>query len=214
MTTRNLALVGLLAATALGAAGCAMNALPAHDNWYAQHYFLMQDYERSAYKDLAPAARQQFQALFWSSRAPAAKGEFDARMQFIQSQFKGENSGQPWNTDRARVYLLNGRPAGFERRVNDAWGTQINNAAGNTSQERSGEDIQAATVEVWNYKYNQFVVSYAFTFQAPNKWKQTQSSFGGSRYIGELETLNRTTVFGVGDEGAYKKALEELKAVK
>jgi GWxTD domain-containing protein len=196
--------------------GAAVTGVQAKDNWYTQLYFLMQGYERKAYKSLSANGKLEFQKLYWESRSPAAKEEFDRRMAYIMPTFKSENSAQPWNTDRARIYLLHGRPAGIDQRQNDAWTTQVVTPGATTggSRDRSGEDIQGKTLEVWSYPYERHVCEYAFTFQPPNKWVQVQISASGGRYIEGLETRSRVQTWGPQDEDAYKAKLGELKSIK
>jgi GWxTD domain-containing protein len=200
----------------LGTAAGIVDALPKKDTWYTMHYFLMQDYERKAYKKLSANGKEAFQKLYWESRSPAAKEEFDRRMAYIEPTFKNENSAQPWNTDRGRIYLLNGRPAGVEQKQNDFWTGQVSvpGAQANVNPDRSGEDIQGRTLEVWSYNFERQVVQYAFSFSPPNKWVQVQISASGGRYIQGLELQSRTQTWGPLDEAAYKTELDRLKAVK
>lgn len=195
---------------------CGMNMLSSHDPWYAQHYFLMQDYERNTYRSLSENGRLEFQKMFWEARSPEAKKLFDARMDYIVQNFKNENFKQPWNTDRARVYLLNGNPASIERSQNDSWGSTIRQpgtgTAGMTS--RSNEDIQATTLEVWTYPFDRFVVVYGFSFDQPNKWRAAVMTAGGSRYIGEFELRNKMETWGALDPDSYFRKLEALKTIK
>jgi GWxTD domain-containing protein len=193
-----------------------LNALPKKDSWYAMHYFLMQDYERKVYRSLSANGKIEFQKVYWQFRSPAVKEEFDRRMAYIEPTFKNENSSQPWNTDRARIYLLNGRPAGVEQKQNDFWTGQVTlpGAQANVNQDRSGEDIQGRTLEVWSYNFERRVVMYAFSFSPPNKWVQVQISASGGRYIQGLEQQSRVGTWGPTDEEAYKAKLDELKAIK
>jgi len=197
-------------------AACGANMLPSRDPWYAQHFFVMQDYERSAYRALSDDARLEFQKLFWEARSPEVKKLFDARMDYIETNFKKENFKQPWNTDRARIYLLNGNPANIEYSQNTNWAMNIrepgSGASGATS--RSGEDIQATTLEVWAYPYERFIVNYGFYFDPPNKWRAVTMSAGGARFIGELELNNKMAVWGALNPDAYARKLEELKTIK
>lgn len=204
----------VLSLIVFGTATRIVNALPKKDTWYTMHYFLMQDYERKAYKKLSPNGKLEFQKVYWESRSPAAKEEFDRRLAYIEPTFKIENSAQPWNTDRARIYLLNGRPAGVEQRQNDFWQGRVTplGAQANVSTDRSGEDIQGRTLEVWSYPFDRRVVMYAFSFSPPNKWVQISASDG--RYIQGLEQQSRAKTWGPLDEDAYKARLEELKSVK
>ncbi len=198
------------------AAACGASMLPSKDEWYARHYFIMQKFETDAYKAMTPEARLEFQQLFWAVRSPAVKKEFDTRIEYINKEFKNENNAQPWNTDRARVYLLNGNPASRDYTTNDAWNLSMpvggQPAAGASGRE--GEDIQARSLEVWNYPFGQYIVAYGFLFNPPNKWKQANPSAMAGRYIGQLELQNRVEVWGAQDEEAYKKRVQELVAVK
>jgi GWxTD domain-containing protein len=197
-------------------AACGVNMLPSRDPWYAQHYFVMQDYERSAYRALSDNARLEFQKLFWEARSPEVKKLFDARMDYIAANFKNENFKQPWNTDRARVYLLNGNPASIEYSQNNDWSMTFHQGSSTASvaTSRSGEDIQATTLEVWSYPYDRFIVNYGFYFDPPNKWRAVTMSAGGARFIGELELNNKMAVWGALNPDAYFRKLEELKTIK
>jgi GWxTD domain-containing protein len=208
-------IIGLVLAAAF-LIGCGASLLPSRDPWYAMHYFLMQDYERGAYRSLSDNGRLEFQKLFWGSRAPEARKLFDARMEYILDNFKKENFTQPWNTDRARVYLLHGNPASIEYSQNDNWAMSISpgRPTSNNATSRSGEDIQATTTEVWTYPYEKFMVVYGFRFEPPNKWRAATMSAGGSRFIGEFEQANKTTVWAALNPEAYARKLEELKTIK
>jgi len=197
-------------------AACGANMLPSRDSWYAMHYFIMPDYERSAYRALTDKGRLEFQKLFWAVRAPELKILFDARMAYINDNFKKENFKQPWNADRARIYLLNGNPASIEYAQNNDWAMTIRQGVSGTSgaTSRSGEDIQATTLEVWSYPYDHFIIAYGFAFEPPNKWRAMTMAASGSRYIGGFELFNKTAVWGAKDPDAYARRLEELKTVK
>ncbi len=211
MTARKITCLFLLVAAG---AACGASMLPTKDEWYAQHYFLMQKFEMNAYKAMTPEARLEFQQLFWSVRSPSAKKEFDTRMAYINNEFKNENSKQPWNTDRARVYLLNGSPASRDYTTNDAWNLNVGGAAAAGTTGREGEDIQARSLEVWNYPFGRFFVMYGFTFNPPNKWKQATPTATSGRYLGDFELQNRVEVWGAQDEETYKKRIAELASVK
>jgi len=193
-----------------------VDAAAKKDAWYAQHYFLMQDYERKAYKALTPNGKLEFQKVYWEFRSPAIREEFDRRLAYIEPTFKNENSAQPWNTDRGRIYLLHGRPAGIDQRQNDFWTGQYTppGAQAGISSDRSGEDIQGKTLEIWAYPFEREVVYYGFQFQPPSKWIQVQISPSAGRYIQGLERRSRVETWGPSDEDAYKARLEELKAIK
>jgi len=194
--------------------GCGLNYLPSKDSWYAKHYFIMQDFERDTYKKLTDAGRLEFQKLFWEVRSPLAKQQFDARIAYIEKVYKTENHTQPWNTDRARVYLLNGPPASIDYRQNNDWMMSIQQGTGNTSSQdvndRSNEDIQANTAEVWLYPYDKYFVYYVFTFSSPNSWKLSPYTYQNNRYLQQLEQLNKDLTYRINDEDAYKAKLEAL----
>jgi GWxTD domain-containing protein len=194
--------------------GCGLNYLPSKDSWYAKHYFIMQDFERDAYKKLTDAGRLEFQKLFWEVRSPLAKQQFDARIAYIEKVYKTENHTQPWNTDRARVYLLNGPPASIDYRQNNDWMMSIQQGTGNTSSQdvndRSNEDIQANTAEVWLYPYDKYFVYYVFTFSSPNSWKLSPYTYQNNRYLQQLEQLNKDLTYRINDEDAYKAKLAAL----
>jgi GWxTD domain-containing protein len=201
------------------AAGCGLQLSPSKDPWFAQHYYIMQDFERAAYKNLSSAAKLEFQTLFWEVRTPISKQEFDKRMGYIADNFKKENFRQPWNTDRARVYLLNGPPAEIDSRQNDSWtiqnvGEQSGIAQVVGAQDRSGEDVGGNWAEIWTYPFGQFMLNYVFTFSRPNSWKINTTAFQGNRYIGQFELKNKLETYSIVDENAYKERLEALKAIK
>lgn len=196
------------------AASCGIGLMPSQDAWYARHYWIMQDFEREIYREIPKAARPEFQALFWEFRTHEAKKTFDERLTAVTAAFKNENYRQPWNTDRARVYLLNGRPAGVETRQTDDWSMRSASIAGGggdfSVNDRTNEDIQAVTAEIWTYPYGHHIVQYAFTFVRPNEWRMSPAIFGDNRYVGELETRNKETVFGVTDMLRYRQRLQTL----
>lgn len=197
--------------------GCGIRTMPTKDPWYAKHFFIMQDVERNVYHSLSTAGKIEFQKLFWEARPIEAKQEFDNRMAYIANQYKRENYKQPWNTDRARIYLLNGPPAFIEQHVNDNWAIQVKQGTGKLptiSDTRTDEDIGAANLEVWAYHYKNQIVYYGFIFEPPNKWKQADLPVGGYRYMGELEAQNKIKTYGIKDEVSYRKKLEELKTIK
>jgi len=208
-----LALAAVLAAVAV-TAGCSAGLMPTRDVWYTQHYYIMQKFEQDAYRKLSDAAKPQFQALFWEARSPEAKQIFDSRMEFILKTFGKENRSQPWNTDRARVYLLNGSPANIDYKQNTAWAMTVREGgAGAAGTERSGEDVQAMTSEIWTYPYDAYRIEYTFNFTQPNEWRM-QIRTDQNRYLGELELYNRQVTFGAMSPEDYQAKVEALLAVK
>jgi GWxTD domain-containing protein len=207
--------VCVLVVLAAGAA-CGVSLMPSKDAWYAQHYIIMQDFERQAYREMSETARAAFQAVFWESRDPASKAEFDKRMDYIRKTYKRDNSKQPFNCDRARIYLLNGRPAQIDMTQTD-WTMSVSQGAsrsGTATTDRSNEDISATTAEVWTYPFDKYFVKYSFAFKPPNEWRLIPTEFSGNRYIGALETQSKEQTYGILNPAAYAKKVEELKAVK
>lgn len=204
----------VLALVVLG--GCGIKLIPSHDQWYMQHYIIMQDHERDVYKNLSDGGKVEFQGLFWEARRPESKAEFDMRMDYVIKQFKRENSAHPWNTDRGRIYLLNGSPASIDFKQTDDWGISITNqpTQAGVASDRSNENIQARTAEGWTYQYQKMRIYYIFTYSPPKAWELIQTSFEGNRYLGEFEMESRELFFGVIDIESYNKALERLKSIK
>lgn len=200
----------LFAVLALAAPGPA--AIPKKDTWYTQHYPIMQDFERKLYRDLSEDGRKGFQALFWASRTPEARAKFDTRLDYVNKNFKQENRKQPWNTDRGRTYLLNGSPASIDYDQNTSWAMTMMPGQQSETTSRSNEDVGANRAEIWVYPYDRYFIKYTFAFVQPSQWRITQTT--GNRYLGELETFNKTVTFGVVDEAAYKQSLDALAKQK
>jgi len=196
--------------------GCGIQLIPSNDQWYMQHYIIMQDFERDTYKSLTDGGKAEFQGLFWEARRPESKAEFDMRMEHVMKQYKRENSAHPWNTDRGRIYLLNGSPASIDFKQTDDWVTTTTRQPGGSAVvgDRSNENIQARTAEGWTYQYQKTLIHYIFTYSAPKAWELIQTSFEGNRYIGEFEIESRELFFGVIDMESYVKTLERLKSIK
>ncbi len=213
-----LALAAVLAGIA-ATAGCSAGLMPTRDAWYTQHYYIMQKFEQDAYRKFSDAAKTRFQALFWEARDPEARKLFDTRMEFILMTFRKENRSQPWNTDRARVYLLNGNPANIDYKQNTAWAMQAGAAdsrvggGGAAAVERSGEDVQAMTSEIWTYPHKDQRIEYTFNFTQPNEWRM-QIRSDQNRYLGELELYNRQVTFGAMSPEDYRAKVEALLEAK
>jgi GWxTD domain-containing protein len=197
---------------------CSISMIPTKDEWYTKHYFIMQDFERQLYRDLSPAARLEFQKLFWEARDPESKKIFDERMDFIMKTYKRDNSRQPWNCDRARIFLLNGPPASIDSRQMDNWTTQVQQGGGVSGaaggSDRSNEDISGNYAEIWTYQYNEFLVQYAFAFRPPNEWRLAQAQFAGNRYIGALENQSKEITYGILNMDQYTQRIEQLREKK
>lgn len=192
---------------------CGVNMMPTRDAWYTQHYYIMQDFERTIYRTLSETGKKEFQNLFWAARDPDSRKLFQERLNYIMNAYKRENARQPWNTDRGRIYLLNGPPASIDVDQNTDWGTKIGQPA-NVAVDRSNEDVQAYRAEVWTYSFQKQYVKYSFMFIAPNEWKISPALASESKFIGELETYNRMVIFGIRDPERYKQDLETLEKKK
>jgi GWxTD domain-containing protein len=186
-------------------------AIPKKDVWYTQHYIILQDFERKAYRGLSEVGRKDFQVLFWAARTPEARGTFAARLDYVIKNFWKENSKQPWNTDRGRTYLLNGSPASIDYDQNVSFATPMpGQVADNVS--RSSEDLGANRAEIWIYPYDKYFIRYTFAFIQPSQWRITQTT--GNRYLGELEDYNKKVTFGIVDAAKYRQDLDALAKKK
>lgn len=194
----------LLIAAALVPASCGISLAPSRDAWYTQHYMIMQDFEKTLYAKLGSEGKVEFRRLFWAFREPGARLEFGARLRWTSTAFKRENSRQPWNTDRGRIYLLNGNPIALDHDQNENWSDPAPLAG-----DRSREDIGAGLGETWTYRYDAFLVTYFFEFRKPNEWRLSDRMMG-NQYRGGLETRSRDVVFGITDLPAYKAELARL----
>jgi GWxTD domain-containing protein len=211
---KKLALAALIPAAAMVLASCGISSMPSRDEWYTKHYYIMQDFERDAYKHLSPAARLEFQKLFWEARDPKSKAVFDERMDYVMKTYKRDNYRQPWNCDRARIYLLNGPPNDVESKQNNDFATSVAQGVGGgvaSGSDRTNEDVSAVYQEVWTYRWDIYLVNYTFTFRQPNEWRY---SSGSGRYLGELEKWSKVNTYGILNRGDYDLKLEGLKSVK
>jgi GWxTD domain-containing protein len=186
-----------------------VGALPKKDAWFTQHYIIMQDFERKAYRKLSAEGKIAFQERFWAVRTSDARATFQARMEYVKKNFWKENNQQPWNTDRSRVYLLNGSPASIDVDQNASWSSVGLPNEMRQVTDRSNEDVAANRAEVWTYQYDKYLIKYTFAFVQPYQWKITQTT--GSRYLGELENYNKTVTFGIVDLERYKQDLAGLE---
>jgi len=210
----SLSAAGILALLGLAGA-CGVNSMPTGDVWFTQHYIIMQDFERADYRGLNEEGKAAFHDLFWSYRTPQARAAFEARMQYVMDNYKRENSRQPWNTDRGRIYILNGEPASVEIDQNVNWAmapvpgsTGMTGAAGTDARDR--EDLGANRAELWTYPYKDNFIKYGFVFIPPNQWRMAQPPFAGNRYLGEFENYTKEVFFGVEDLDQYKEEIAAL----
>ena len=184
-----------------------ISALP-KDAWFTQHYIIMQDFERKAYRTLSAEGRTAFQGLFWAARTSEARAKFEARLEYVKKNFWKENTRQPWNTDRSRVYLLNGSPASIDVDQNVDFASIVLPSQTAPATNRSNEDVGANRAEVWIYPYDQYFIKYTFVFVQPYQWRITQTT--GNRYLGQLENYNKNVTFGIADLEKYKQDIANL----
>jgi GWxTD domain-containing protein len=204
----------LVPAGLLVLAACGIKGMPSHDEWYTKHYYIMQDFERQTYKELSPAARLEFQTAFWEARDPKSKAVFDERMGYVMKTYKRDNSRQPWNCDRGRIYLLNGPPNDVELKQNEDWTMGHGFGTGVTSSgDRTNEDISASTLEIWIYRYDKYLVQYTFYFKPPNEWRLAPTGFDGNRYLGALEIWSKENTFPIRNPEEYNLRLDDLKSI-
>jgi GWxTD domain-containing protein len=202
------ALLFILAILCLPARG--VSAIPKKDAWYTQHYIIMQDFERKAYRTLSVDGRKVFQELFWAVRTQDARAIYRARLEYVKKNFWKENNQQPWNTDRSRVYLLNGSPVSIDVDQNASWAGALPGQMA-AATDRSNEDVGANRGEAWTYSYNRYFVKYNFIFVQPSQWKVVNA---GDRYRGELEDYSKNVTFGITDLEKYKQDLAALDKKK
>lgn len=203
--------LGAIFLSVLALAATGVSAIPKKDTWYTQHYTIMQDFERKAYRALSVDGRKVFQELFWAARTRDARETFQARLEYVKKNFWKENSQQPWNTDRSRVYLLNGSPASIDYDQNVSFAQAVGGQMA-PATDRTNEDVGANRAEVWIYPYDKYFIKYTFAFVQPYQWKITQTT--GNRYLGELETFNKNITFGIVDLEKYKQELADLQKKK
>lgn len=201
--------IALLVPAVLLPAACGIRLEPSKDAWYSQHYIVMQDFEKDSYVKLSAEAKAPFQNGFWAFRSTAARGEFETRLSYVMTAFKRENSQQPWNTDRARIYLLNGSPVSIDYHESDKWATGVS-VDPQYQPDRTDADIGARMGEAWTYTYGKYLVTYLFTFRKPAEWRLIDL-MTGNRFRGELEARSREEDYGISDLEAYKAELEKLK---
>ena len=196
---------------------CSIKLLPSKDKWYAKHYIIMQGFEWKIYKELSSEGREQFQELFWKVRYLKARVIFTNRLDYVMKNFKKESSYQPWNTDRGRIYLLNGNPAEIRYIENTDLGgydfSSFTDPKGGRNVDRSKEDIGGLMSEFWVYPYKSYIITYQFDFVQPKKLKLIPK-LSESLYLGELERHSRVVTYGIIDVEKYQEQLEELKKIK
>jgi GWxTD domain-containing protein len=199
---------------------CSVGIFPSKDPWYAKHYIIMQSFEWDTYKVLSPAAKTQFQELFWKARDPQAQQIFMERLKVATASFKKESSNRPWNTDRGRIFLLHGKPAEVRYVENTDLGgrTAISETAraelgAGRDVDRSKEDIGAMMSELWVYPYKGYLINYQFNFSQPRQWRLSPN-MSESAYREEFEDHSRVMTYRIIDVDKYKEQLEELKKIK
>ena len=200
-------------------AACSIKLMPSKDPWYAKHYIIMQNFEWDAYKQLSQEGKIQFQELFWKVRDPKSQAIFEKRLEFVTKQFKTESRHAPWNTDRGRIYLLNGSPGEVRYDTDTSMGgIEVISTRGEGDRtgvdvERSSQDIGARQSEIWVYPYRNYIITYRFNFSQPRQWKLAPQ-LSESSYREEMELYCRQMVYRILDVKKYREQLEELKKIQ
>ena len=208
--------LGAIFLSVLALAASGVGAIPKKDTWYTQHYIIMQDFERKAYRALSVDSRKAFQELFWAARTSDARATFQARLGYVTKNYWKENSQQPWNTDRSRIYLLNGSPAAIDFDQNVSWAltTMPTGQGGAVATDRSNEDIGANRAEIWTYAYSRYFIKYGFVFVTPNSWRSATPPAAGTQYRQQFEDYSKNVTFGIVDLEKYKQELAGLEKKK
>jgi GWxTD domain-containing protein len=197
---------------------CSVSLMPSKDPWYAKHYYIMQDFEWDAYKNLSDEGKAQFQELFWKVRDPKSREIFEQRLEYVTKTFKTESRHMPWNTDRGRIYLLVGNPAEIRYATNEdiggitvvPTGGEGGGVLGGVNRERSNESIGARQAELWVYPFRSYRITYQFNFSQPRQWK-LNPKMSESAFREEMELYCRQVVYGVIDVKKYREQLETLE---
>lgn len=155
----------ILAVLSFFLACCGISLFPPPDDWFALHYIIMEDWERNFYKKLTDEGKKKFRDYFWEVREPESKQIFEERLDEVMKIYKKENPIQPWNNDRARIYLLHGPP--FE----------VTHDYGPYRTDTEDEDLQGRIREYWGYPFRNYFVFYFFKFYPPNEWRLQPESY-------------------------------------
>jgi GWxTD domain-containing protein len=216
MDKKTISATGATLLIVLGLASCGISMMPTKDVWFTQHYIIMQDFERDAYRTLSEPGKMAFQDLFWKYRSPDSKAAFAARLDYVTKNYWKENSRQPWNTDRSRIFLLHGSPAAIDYDQNVSWAmTVLPGGSGAVASDRSAEDLQANRAEIWTYQFDKYLIKYGFVFVVgSSSWKAAMPPTAGNQYRGEFEDYSRKVVFAVTDLAGYKQEIAGLEKKK
>lgn len=179
-------------------AGCAQFKSPLRDEWYSQHHFIMGDWEKKIYGQLSADRRLEFQKIFWDSRDPESQLEFWDRLEYVRTVYKVESPQQPWNTDRGRIYLLNGPPQEISFQAPPGIKPLYVGDPGY-------DDALGIAVEVWSYHYRHRFARYIF------KGRRLQQEAYLNADVRDMERENRRVFFGVTlDSESYRNDLMGL----
>jgi len=89
------------------------------DSLFAPLVFLAEPRDITVYRSLTADGKRRFLKQFWARRDPTpstpdnpARDQFYRSVEYANQTFREGGSAQlpGWNTDRGRIYLLNGRP--------------------------------------------------------------------------------------------------------
>ncbi len=162
----------------------------------------MQDYERTLYRTLSEEpASSGFRSFSGRPAIPMPIKLFQERLDFIVKAYKRRrNADQPWNTDRGRIYILNGPGRRRHRPEHGLGGRSLQGAAtGAWAVDRNNEDVQAFRTEIWTYSVRSQYAKYVFVFRAPNESGLSAAAVENNQFISLLENYNKT----VDDSGLY-----------
>ena len=186
---------------------CTPTWLPPRDAWLARHFVIMEDFEKTAYTGLRPEGKGRFQTLFWEVRDPGAQDIFEERMALISKAFRRENSARPWDTDRGRIYLLNGPP------LEIIYGESLKTVSAPVSADAFEEAVDGISMESWLYLFENVFIVYRFFFRPPNEWRIGPGTYNDV-LLRDLEARSREEFFGIPDIETYRIELEHLAAEK
>ena len=89
------------------------------DSLFAPLVYLTEPRDIGVYRSLTADGKRRFLKQFWARRDPTpatpdnpARDQFYRSVEYVNQAFREGGAGQipGWNTDRGRIYLLNGRP--------------------------------------------------------------------------------------------------------
>lgn len=172
---------------------------PQEEQWYNEHRWIMEDFEKDLYFYLDSQGREEFQRIFWNSRDHWAKEIFEVRLkQVIYSD--GIHS-----EDIRETILLHGLP--FEVRVyylsgEDDFGREVS-----VDVDREFANIQNKVRQYWYYLWEerrQWVV-YEFKYRPPREWRRVWENNLPINH--QFDEFDRRKYYGIEDKTDYYNLL-------